>query len=75
MNDTEKPWHIKIFFKKKPNQLSTSAMETPINVPIIYPKIPTRIAGVTIFFCPNETAIGAATEGPIIFAADEIITS
>lgn len=50
-------------------------METPINVPTTYPNIPTRIPGVTNFFCPMEAAIGAATEGPIIFAAEEITTS
>ncbi len=59
----------------KLNQLKYIAMVTPIKVPITYPKIPTRIAGVTIFFCPSEAAIGAATEGPIILAAEETITS
>ena len=71
------PESIDKYLKKNslPNQDRAKAILTPINVPITYPNIPTKIAGVTIRFCPNEAAIGAATEGPIILAADETITS
>ena len=57
-----------------PNYLKNKPTPTPKNVPITYPNKPINIAGVTAFFIPNDTAIGAETEGPPALAHDVYIT-